>query len=91
MSEEELDNWAVYLAELGGWRTYHTWSAMHSAKGFPDRWFARGGRVIAAELKREGKWPTAEQYDWLGELQLGGIEIYVWHPHDQDDMQAVLS
>lgn len=88
--EEELDNWAVKLANLGGWLTYHGWSSEHSESGFPDRWFVRGNRLIAAELKSEGEWPTQEQYLWLAALQLAGIEIYVWHPHDQDDMAEVL-
>lgn len=90
MSEKELDEFARSYALSHRWLTYHTWLAVHSEDGFPDRFFVREGRIIAAEFKREGRWPTDAQYLWLAELQLAGIEVHVWHPHDQADIEEVL-
>jgi hypothetical protein len=87
MSEKELMQAVIDLATLRGWRHYHTFDARKSDPGFPDLVLVRsipdgqGGlatRVLAVELKRLGKRPTAAQQSWLDDLAAGGIETAVW-------------
>lgn len=42
----------------------------------------KGGRVIFAELKKEGQYPKPEQRRWLTALALAGMEVHVWRPSD---------
>jgi len=45
----------------------------------------RAGRVIFAELKRNGARPTPAQRAWLEALQAcAGVEVYLWTPNDWD-------
>ena len=85
-------------AKLTGWLTYHTHDSRRSEPGFPDLVMVRGGRLIFAELKREGGNPTPEQRIWLAELgdvgrySLGNVRCYLWKPSDwlNGDIEAVL-
>lgn len=84
MSEGELQENIRQLAILHKWRLYHTWSSVNSPSGFPDLMLIRFtrentcagqrifARLIAVELKREGKSPTPAQQEWLDEFQLFG-------------------
>ena len=65
--------------------------------GFPDWSFAKGGRLVIAELKRETEKPSAHQLEWLlalgwrGDAEQwlqdpsGPLQVYVWRPSDWDD------
>ena len=49
----------IELAEICGWRSYHVSNVKgrlraKSSIGFPDLVLTRAGRMIAAELKRDG-------------------------------------
>jgi hypothetical protein len=47
--------------------------------------------VVFAELKREGKKPTAEQQRWLDALAAtGAVEAYLWRPSDWPEIELVL-
>lgn len=72
-----------------GWRTAGTGSL---AAGWPDLILARPRdcRVIAAELKRDGVKPSPEQERVLEVLGASGLEVYVWHPSDWAQIEAVL-
>lgn len=80
-----------------GWRCYWTWNSAHSPAGFPDLICVRPdadggpGRLIAAELKLDGKRPTQLQKIWLEELADCGVESYVWHPSDWSEIERVLA
>ena len=75
-----------------GWLTYHTRDSRKSDPGFPDLVLVRGERIVMAELKLDGKKPTAVQQAWLDALaRAASIEVYVWRPSDEDEVLAVLS
>jgi hypothetical protein len=98
--EKDLTGYVRELAQLFGWRRYHTWLAKHSPAGFPDEVLLRRNRLIFAELKREKKKPTPAQQEWLEELaefahhvNLGGsarVDVYVWRPSDMDRIAEIL-
>ena len=82
MTEGQLQASVRQLAELEGWKHYHTHDGRRSDPGWPDSFMVRGRRKIAAELKRETKQPTQDQADWLAALEAAGVEAYVWRPSD---------
>lgn len=45
--------------------------------GFPDRFYAKGGRVILIEWKKPGGRATPQQKRRHGELREAGVEVYV--------------
>jgi hypothetical protein len=80
------------LAALGGWRVFHPYLSIRSAPGFPDMVITRPGEpVIYAEIKLDGKHPTAAQQSWLAALaKAQGTEVYVWRPADWHAITARL-
>lgn len=105
MSEDQLLEWVVDVADLFGWRTYHTHDSRHSQRGFPDLVMVRGRRVIFAELKSANGTLTPEQKGWLeallyvssGDAITGSnpkgvaeVEVYLWRPSDQAEVERVL-
>ena len=59
--------------------------------GFPDLVLARQGRLIFAELKREGRKPTPPQQGWLEVLATcAGVEVYLWTPADWGEIVRIL-
>ena len=105
MSEAELTEHVVAAARQFDWLAHHcrpartgggSWrTPIQGDAGFPDMCLARDGRVIFAELKREGKRPDAAQMAWAWALVgaddeggfpsamgNGGVSYYVWRPAD---------
>lgn len=92
LSEDALQANVLELAGLRGWtrchfrpaRTSHGWrTALAGDPGFPDTVLAGHGRLVMAELKREGRYPDAAQARWLDALAgAAGVEVYVWRPSD---------
>lgn len=96
-SEKAFEAAVVEYAEHQGWKTAHFNDSRREvvnkrtgerqlvgdkdAKGFPDRVFARNGRIVIAELKAEKGRLSREQKDWLAALG---------SPDGEDDM-ALLS
>lgn len=78
------------MAKGFGWATYHTHDSRRSEAGFPDLVMTRRPRVIFAELKKDGKKPTAAQQAWLTELKACGQESYCWTPADLEEIVRVL-
>lgn len=82
------------LAELRGWKFVHFRPAQTSkgwrtpvqgplGKGWPDLFLVHeDGRVLAAELKRDGAHATPEQLECLIALRRASIPAIVWHPSD---------
>lgn len=79
-----------YLLALFRWSYYHTRDSRRSAEGFPDLVACRPPRLIFAELKRDGKEPTEEQWTWLDAFSQCGAECYVWHSSDMDEVRRLL-
>lgn len=85
-SEKAFMATVVAYARLHGWLVYHTRDSRGSAEGYPDLTFARNGVVVFAELKLEGKMPTAEQWKWLGALP----HSHLWTPSSWPEIERVL-
>lgn len=99
VSEDQLLSAILELAARTGWLAYHVRNSkagvIQGDVGFPDLVLARRGRVIFAELKREGRDPTWAQQGWLAALassEPGAPEAYVWRPVNwlDDTIEAVL-
>lgn len=83
MLESELQENVRSAFVADGWRYFHTYRSERSPAGFPDVIALKDGRIIFAELKREGKSPTKEQQAWLDEAaKVEAAETYVWRPSD---------
>lgn len=84
MLERDLEEAVRRLALSTGWLRYHTLRPKGSPAGFPDDVLLRDGRLIFAELKREGERPSEEQTRWLHGLEAvaAALEVYVWRPRD---------
>ena len=88
MSEKRLQEYVIAMARACGWLCYHTHDSRRSAPGYPDLTMIRAsdGRLIHAELKREGGTFRPDQVIWLGELREvareRGTEVYTWRPSD---------
>ena len=97
-TERDFQKQVVALANLAGWRTYHTHDSRRSNPGFPDLVLVHRsqGRLIFAELKaQKGKLRT-EQAEWLSDLwQITEgrewAEVYVWRPSDWASIEATLT
>ena len=78
--EEAFRSTVVQLASWNGWKAYHTHDSRRSDSGFPDQVFARGPRLIAAELKAGRGVTTEAQREWLTALAATGVEAVLWRP-----------
>lgn len=86
MTEAELQNCVRNCAQLFGWRFYHPWISVKSARGFPDCAMVRDGRLVFAELKGTTGQLSAHQEQWLAELRkVPGAEVHVWYPRHWHD------
>jgi hypothetical protein len=91
----------IDIARAHGWRVLHVRAAGQEGRwrtpvaadgrGFPDLLMCRHDRLIAAELKQVGRYPTPEQRAWLKALALTGAEVYVWRPSDEAEVWLVLT
>ena len=91
MLEEDWMQQVIEYGRIKGWRHYHTYDARHAVEGYPDLTLVRGHRLVFIECKREREKPTIEQWNWACDLQAAGGEVYLYHPHDVEDMEAVLA
>ena len=80
MPERELAENVRLLSTSLGWQHYHTWSSIHSARGFPDCCLVKPPRLLFVELKRQAGSVTTAQKGWLDALHGCNIETYVWRP-----------
>ena len=96
MSESELLDTTIELAELFNWRCVHFrpginrrghWQTAMSgtrSKGFPDCVFVRE-RLMVVEFKSAKGKLTDEQATWMDDLVLAGLEVHVWRPAHWED------
>lgn len=73
--EKDIEKEGCAFAFRRGW--YETKVTSPSRKGFPDRFYARKGRIVLVEWKRPGEEPTAQQAKRHRELREHGVEVYV--------------
>lgn len=76
---------------------YHTHDSRYSQQGYPDLTLVHphGGRVIWAELKKCGGYPSLEQRIWLAALttatyDMEGADVFLWSPDDWPQIVAKL-
>jgi hypothetical protein len=98
-SERSFQDAVTAYARLTGWRyahhraarTVHGWRTPVTGDiGVPDLLLARRGRLVFAELKRQGGRLRPEQREWLDALSLTPAEVYVWTPADWPTIERVL-
>lgn len=95
--EAQFQAKVLSIAKLYGWDHYHP-PAVDPRRvggtpykpGWPDLTLAKPGRVIFAELKADGNYPTADQRKWLALLDAAGMEVAVWWPKDLPVIMRVL-
>lgn len=87
MLEEELQNRVMAAARHAGILAYHTHDSRRSVRGFPDVVLAGPGGAAFVELKREGRYPTPAQREWIAMLRASGHLAFVGRPRD---MAAIL-
>ena len=91
LTEKEFLAQVVELAEVLGFRSYHTFDSRRSAAGFPDLVLVRPPRVIFAELKRQNGRVTIPQHLWFHDLdECPGVEVYIWKPSDWNEIVEVM-
>ena len=92
VTEADLREQIRDLCKLFGWRFLFTWTSIHSPKGMLDLFLinAEQKRVIFAELKSEKGKMTPEQQQVFDELKACGQEVYVWKPHDIENIARLL-
>ena len=85
ISEKELLQTVIELAEVNAWKCYHVFEsakyARRTSKGFPDLLLIRDGKLIVAELKSEKGSLTNDQAQWLSEFeQCDRVQVFIWTP-----------
>jgi hypothetical protein len=91
VTEAELQANVLELAGRFRWLSYHTHDSRRSPAGFPDLVLVRGERLVFAELKREGRYPTPAQRAWLSALgQVTTVDAHSWRPRDWSSIEEVL-
>ena len=85
MTEKQLQNAIIKLAEFAGWLVYHTHDSRRSHPGFPDLVLVKSTRMIFAELKSEKGTMRPEQVKWLAALAAAHDEVYIWRPAQWHD------
>ena len=78
--EERFQQAVVELAELLGWHVWHDHDSRRNRPGLPDLILFRPPRLIFAEIKVGTNRCTAEQLDWLGNVEACGVEAVEWRP-----------
>jgi len=89
-SEKAFERQIKELAHVFHWKYYHTWTSIHSPRGFLDVVMTRRERLIFAELKSDRGKLTAFQEQWVDALKKTGAEVYVWRPGDFSHIVEIL-
>jgi predicted lipoprotein len=94
MKETEWLREIMAYADRRGWDFDHVFEQRHYArrtgKGWPDLTLVRE-RVVWIEAKSEKGELRREQREIIAKLKAAGQEVYVYRPHDRDDMERTLS
>lgn len=96
----ELLGWRVFYVPQWVWklifahwkRVGHRRGKKWAKAGFPDVCMVRRGRLVFAELKVGTNRTQANQDEWLDDLRMvAGIEVFIWYPKDQEEIESVLA
>jgi hypothetical protein len=96
LTERDWQAQVVQLAQLYGWRTYHTLRSQGSEAGFPDLVLVRPPMLLFAELKTDRGRIAPAQREWLGDFELvaaaagAAVHVDVWRPSDFDRVHRLL-
>ncbi len=90
ITEKDFECQIKELAVLYHWKYYHTWTSIHSPRGFVDVVMAREERLIFAELKSEQGKVTTYQQEWIEALKETGAEVYLWRPSDFNSIVSIM-
>ena len=91
MSEKAYQDQIVQLAKANNWLVYHTYDSRRSEPGFPDLIMVKGRRLIAIEVKKEGKKTTPAQDMWISAMNLVvSTSAWVARPSDWEDVKLDL-
>lgn len=99
-SEAEFQKVIVRYARDHGYLVHHplparvaagqVLTAVQGDVGFPDLVIVGHGRLILAELKRQGGTVSDAQRRWIDEATAAGVEAYVWYPRHWDRIKKIL-
>lgn len=103
VSEAQLQQQVIQLAQLSGWIVAHFRTARTSSgdyitpvaadgKGFPDLVLVHSSHgLLFRELKSATGRLSVEQRRWLDVLTDAGLDAAVWRPDDWDEIEATLT
>jgi hypothetical protein len=93
MSEKSFQAAVLQVAQMYGWRFYHTHDSRRSPHGWPDLALVHPGqrRFLLVELKRENGRVSKPQEAWIADLSAAGVDVRVWRPSDLDAIPGILS
>ena len=90
--EADFQQAVLDLAQLAGWRVYHTYDSRRSNPGFPDLVLVKPPMVLFVELKTDKGRLTAEQQEWIEDLmRCTEVEAHVWRPQHWHLLEQVLT
>jgi hypothetical protein len=78
------------------WLHYHTHNSKRSPHGYPDcaavQLEGDQPRYLLAELKTNARTsrPTPAQITWLTRCAAAGLEVYLWRPTDEAEVEQIL-
>lgn len=90
ITEKQWEQQIHDLAHTFHWKYHHTWTSIHSPRGFPDDVMCRGERLIFAELKTTKGKLTPYQSAWIEALTETKAEVYVWRPSDFNNIVEIM-
>lgn len=71
----DVEKPVVKWAKANGWFVEKVMRC--GRNGFPDRFFAKNGRVVLIEFKAPGRKPSPQQLLRHAELRAAGVEVHV--------------
>lgn len=73
--EKDIEGDVCKYAKAKGWISVKV--ARTYPNGFPDRFYAKDGKVILIEFKRDGEEPNVQQEKRIRELRGAGVTVHV--------------
>ena len=91
VTERQLQDTIIRMAELLGWSVYHTFDSRRSQRGYPDLTCVHPEHgLVFMELKREKGRVSTWQTFWLAQLTRAGQRAYLVRPRDIDNVERLL-
>jgi hypothetical protein len=91
-SEKAFMAAVIELAQICGWKCYHTHDSRKSEAGFPDLFLCHEQRhkAFALELKLKRR-PTQAQSAWIEALNRCGIDAFWATPAQMPEIERLLT